>query len=170
MLTGNFAIGNNMHLPAISPLKATTTEQLRKRLVKAENKIEKLVELLLSGNKHIEGNGLYGVPMGVLQRVFFAKFEHKVFTKFFADEKCTECGWCVKTCPEDNIELTDKGIVFHDRCIHCLRCYNFCPTEAIQLNEKTKDTDKYKRYKGLRGCRVWLQILYECFNNRYSRK
>lgn len=49
------------------------------------------------------------------------------------DDKCIECGYCVKACRDEvtvakmyDINKTKKPI-----CIHCGQCANLCPTEAV---------------------------------------
>lgn len=55
-------------------------------------------------------------------------------------EACTECGWCTRNCPMDNILScegeTEPGesearIAFGNDCILCLRCVYGCPEHAI---------------------------------------
>ncbi len=145
----NIIVGNNMHLPGLSPLPVTGPDKLEKNLVKAERKIDNMAGLIRDGVSHIEGGNPFGRVLGIIQRAAAESLEKRAFKAFYADESCIECGWCVKNCPVENIEMADGGVVFHDRCIICMRCYSYCPKHAVQLSEKTKNEKKYKRYKGL---------------------
>lgn len=47
---------------------------------------------------------------------------------------CTSCGWCVRNCPTQNIEIPETAGKprFSDRCIICTRCIYGCPGKAIR--------------------------------------
>ena len=49
-------------------------------------------------------------------------------------DSCTSCGWCVRNCPLQNIEITEPGgkPKFSDRCVICTRCVYGCPGSAIK--------------------------------------
>jgi len=144
----NIRIGNNMHLPKLSPLPVTKPEKLATKLEKADRKIEQMAHYIHEEILHIEGHNLPGKLLGVVQRLVAEKFESVAFTGFYADQTCNRCGLCVSNCPANNIYMEDHEIKFDDNCILCMRCYSYCPNQAIQLNEKTKNTKKYQRYKG----------------------
>ena len=48
------------------------------------------------------------------------------------DEKCVDCGICVKECPVDAI-VPGKGRheIKPDLCVDCGACVDVCPVEAI---------------------------------------
>ena len=144
----NITIGNNLHLPKLSPLPVTKPEKLATNLEKAERKIEQMADYIHEGSSHIEGNNLLGKLLGVVQRLVAERFESMAFTGFYADKTCNQCGLCVRYCPVNNIYIEGNEIKFDDNCMLCVRCYSYCPNQAIQMNEKTKNTKKYKRYEG----------------------
>lgn len=49
------------------------------------------------------------------------------------EEKCTGCGMCLKTCPEEAIsgEKKKPHKILQDRCIKCGACYDVCKFGAI---------------------------------------
>jgi len=55
---------------------------------------------------------------------------------YIADERCTSCGYCVKTCPANTIHLSgkDKRPLWRGNCQSCNRCVNLCPAKAIQTS------------------------------------
>ena len=42
----------------------------------------------------------------------------------------------------------EKDSCFGLDCIVCLKCYNLCPYDAVLIGEKSRDTKRYRRYKG----------------------
>ena len=62
---------------------------------------------------------------------------------FFADEKCTSCGICVKVCPVHNIVLTEGRPEWLHHCEQCLACLHWCPEEAIQYGKSTVGRKRY---------------------------
>jgi polyferredoxin len=70
----------------------------------------------------------YMCPLGALFG-FFSSFR---LTKgiFFADDKCTDCGRCQRTCKMDAI---NDGYRSYSpiECIECMSCIAVCPTDAI---------------------------------------
>ncbi len=145
----NIILGNNMHLPKLSPLRVTGDKSLQKKMLKAKVRLEDTAQRILLNKTKYDGNGVAGWLFGISQRAVADRMEAKVFTGFVADDTCTKCGWCVKNCPINAIKMTPKGVRFDGNCMICLRCYNGCPVEAIQFTEATKNHEKYKRYKGI---------------------
>jgi ferredoxin len=150
-LSGNVNVANNLHLPALSPLRVTAPDKLPDRLERAERKIERLAGLIHDQKRHFEGSDPSGRLLGVIQRAASQVMESRAFKGFHADETCTRCGWCAEHCPVQNISVSDAGVNFLGSCVICLRCYSFCPAQAIQLGEATRDADKYRRYHGPQG-------------------
>ena len=51
------------------------------------------------------------------------------------DVRCTACGSCVVTCPENALRRAPKRPeVVDDRCTQCLACIEVCPVDAISLD------------------------------------
>ncbi|MFP4363689.1 MAG: EFR1 family ferrodoxin [Spirochaetia bacterium] len=152
-LLTNVMMGNNLHLPKLSPLRVTSQEKMRDKLKKADAKLDILCQAIHQKVGFITGNSPLGVLLGITQRIAADQFIDKAFTGFTADENCIQCGWCVRNCPVKAVEMSDSGPVFGDGCVLCMRCYSFCPVQAILYTEKTRDREKYKRYKGPEGKR-----------------
>lgn len=62
---------------------------------------------------------------------------------FWVDEKCNQCGICIKLCPTQNIIMREEQPVWNHKCEQCLACLQWCPQECIQFGKKTP---KYERY------------------------
>ena len=71
-----------------------------------------------------------GILFGAFGRHFLGKL-------FIADEDCTSCGLCARTCPAGVIRLgTEPGARprWTWGCESCNRCMNLCPTRAINTS------------------------------------
>lgn len=63
---------------------------------------------------------------------------------FWANEKCTSCGICVRVCPVNNIKLSDGKPIWLHKCEQCFACLHWCPEEAIQYTKKTLGRKRYR--------------------------
>jgi ferredoxin len=149
----NVIMGNNLHLPALSPLPVTPPDTMQSRRIEAVKQVNDIARRIHGGEPLRVGHGVGGRVLGTFQRALAGTLEGLTFSGFYTDATCTRCGWCVQHCPVGNIGMGDYGPVFWDRCIICMRCYSFCPTEAIQASPKTEDRQRFRRYKGPEGRR-----------------
>ena len=62
---------------------------------------------------------------------------------FRVNEKCTQCGLCVKICPKNNITLSDSSLNWGDNCELCVSCIHWCTKEAIQMKNATINRKRY---------------------------
>jgi ferredoxin len=99
---------------------------------------------LLRGERELDrvGAGLWilGRSLGFLFGVFGRRFLGKIFV---ADERCSGCGLCARTCPAGTI-LLPKGRrapksraarpFWRSNCENCNRCMNICPERAINAS------------------------------------
>lgn len=67
----------------------------------------------------------------------------KMDDKFWVDERCNQCGFCIKVCPSQNIHFQNDRLVWQSHCEQCLACLQWCPQEALQYGKKTP---AYARY------------------------
>jgi ferredoxin/flavodoxin len=147
-LYGNVIMPNNFFIPPMAILPVTPPERVPAVLGRAERKIGRLADFIHRREMHLEGIGVLGRLVGILQRMAGEGFETRFFGPFFADHDCTLCGWCVEHCPVGNIEMGQDGPRFLDHCMLCLRCYSFCPVQAVQATERTRNAQKFRRYAG----------------------
>ena len=68
--------------------------------------------------------------------------------RYWVDDTCNQCNFCVKICPIGNITLEKTGIKFHDQCIVCLRCVHQCPQHSIQIGNFTSGKFRWHGPKG----------------------
>ncbi|MEW6233713.1 MAG: EFR1 family ferrodoxin, partial [Chloroflexota bacterium] len=98
-LLSNVLMGNNLHLPVLSPLPVTRSEKMVRRLEIASRKVDRLANFIHQRKPHVEGIDPLGRLLGIAQRSVAESFEARAFKGFFADGGCTRCGWCVRHCP-----------------------------------------------------------------------
>jgi NAD-dependent dihydropyrimidine dehydrogenase PreA subunit len=76
-------------------------------------------------------NRLWSSAVNFLFRNIGRRFLGKCFA---ADESCTGCGLCAKSCPARSIVMRFGRPAWKASCEDCNRCINICPVEAIQLS------------------------------------
>ena len=93
---------------------------------------EKLDNFVQSDFKLPKTSILHRIPSPVL----------KFIAGFFKDkpdidqDKCKNCGICIKSCPKQAIAVKDGQIKIDCRqCILCLCCHEFCPENAVFIKE-----------------------------------
>jgi ferredoxin len=76
-------------------------------------------------------NRLWSSAVNFLFRNLGRRFLGKCFA---ADESCTGCGLCARSCPARAIAMRNGGPTWKASCENCNRCINTCPVAAIQLS------------------------------------
>lgn len=84
------------------------------------------------------------------QRIVFTwiykiSFPHipEMAKNFWVDDRCNQCGLCVKLCPSKNIMLHNDKLTWQNHCEQCLACVQWCPQEALQYGKKTPAYERY---------------------------
>lgn len=63
---------------------------------------------------------------------------------FKATDKCISCGLCARTCPMENITMTDRHRpAWGNDCAMCLCCYHVCPHHAVAYGRATRGKGRY---------------------------
>lgn len=140
---------NIPYLPENAIKKVPVGEELKKILSEAETTLKKVCGSILKGEQKVEGRGLVSRLGGFMQRKsYWTANWYK--SRFFVDkEKCVKCGLCYRVCPAGNISRSEEGdISFDGKCILCVKCFNLCPVNAVMICEKSRNDQKYRRYKG----------------------
>ena len=94
---------------------------------------------------------IYGVNFANRATGFIASIvsqETKHNERFYIEEdKCIQCGICLKVCPIDNIMMGDYPMI-QDKCIRCGACTHNCPQNAIRYRgEKSRDRFRHQNVK-----------------------
>lgn len=128
----------------IAMFNSPTQEKIEEIFNKADAEIQKIANLVLE-------NKSFSTPRNSLQDKFMSgpvnMLFYPMFVKakaFYADNKCTNCGKCVKVCPLNNIKIKNNKPVWNKNCTHCMACISYCPTSAIEYGKKTVGKQRYK--------------------------
>lgn len=78
----------------------------------------------------------------VIYKMTFKQIK-KMDKDFWSDDRCNDCGICVKVCPAKNIALEAGKPVWQHRCEQCLACIQWCPQASIQYGKKTPAYERY---------------------------
>lgn len=116
----------------------------RKCFKKADKKIEESAEIIVSKRVVQYEKSPYIIDS------LFVNFSEKRVEKlsrddvnFNVDDKCNNCGICLRICPVKNINTQNGKIEWLGKCEQCMACIQHCSREAIQYSNKTS---KKKRY------------------------
>lgn len=98
-------------------------------------KICEFADRIIAGQKDTRKPGLvtdlisypFGAAYGNIGRRFLGKM-------LIADNNCTSCGKCIRSCPAGAIAMKNKKPVWNWNCQGCQRCINLCPAKAIQTS------------------------------------
>jgi Pyruvate/2-oxoacid:ferredoxin oxidoreductase delta subunit len=141
LATGTSFVMPSNYTPWGGPGPVDAQQQLFRE---AQEKVKVIAGLILQEDRRKVDRG----PLW--QNVFFSwiykmsfRSVRKMDKKFWADDKCNNCGICSKVCPACNIEMIKGKPAWLHRCEQCLACLQWCPLEAIQYGKKTV---KYPRY------------------------
>ncbi len=141
------------NLPQMPRLMTWDEEEQKEILEKAKKKCHKLVNKTLKDKKWVMRRDPLSRLVGWIQRVGL-RLEGKKIKEWYNidEERCTMCTKCVRYCPVGNLSIKEEDdqskITFGDDCVFCMRCFNYCPEDAIIILERTRDTDKYRRFRG----------------------
>lgn len=124
-------------------------EKNKELVMKAEEKIHKVVHSIKNGKPPQEGLGIGYRLAGLFgQRLYFGWKTKRYTDKLKIDhQKCIGCGLCKSLCPMGNISIKNGLAVSSDKCTMCYRCISRCPKQAITLLGKRvidqNDINKY---------------------------
>lgn len=81
----------------------------------------------------------------VFSAIYKASFSYvpRMDGKFWADDKCTNCGICARVCPARNITIESGRPLWHHACEQCFACLQWCPPQAIQYGKRTARFERY---------------------------
>jgi len=141
------------NIPQMPKLMSWNEEKQKKIFNKAELKSKKLIDKVIENKKWVMRRDPFTRLVAIIQRISLRKemnLARKLFE--FDMDKCTLCGICVDNCPISNLsieETEDKPkISYGPDCIVCMRCFNSCPQDTIIVMKRTRDTEKYRRFRG----------------------
>ena len=140
------------NLPQMKRIMTWDKKKQEEIFFKAEKKIRKFVDIIIENKKWLMRRDPFTRLVAIFQRVGFI-WEENYFRKLFKIDKeiCNLCNICVNYCPVDNLtieETEDKPIInYGPDCVFCMRCFNNCPVNAIIVMKRTRDFEKYRRFR-----------------------
>ncbi len=118
-------------------------ELASKKVQQAREKIPAICELVQAKQKAWDVyKGTYAFLKSYIINPLFRLFYMRA-RGFHAEQECTSCGLCVKTCPTSNIALVEGHPIWGGHCTQCMTCIHRCPVQAIQIGKTTKNKGRY---------------------------
>lgn len=151
MIAAYVKMPNNFKLPPVNAPEIHNGSELDRFYQSASETLDEISHHLLRQEIQIEGRTIIGRLLGVAQRATEHMMHGAIVRHLFATAQCTHCRLCAMTCPMGNITFDQGYPEFGQDCCACLRCYSSCPRHAIQVTDKTRDREKYPRYRGFDG-------------------
>lgn len=123
----------------VAMFKKNSSDEVQALKKSAEIKVEKLVQSLITGKRHLKKISKGRLFLGKVSYNLFYRYSLRwAAKKLTVDEHiCIKCGKCQKECPTNNINLIDGKIVFYSQCISCQRCLHKCPVNAFRHKGRT---------------------------------
>lgn len=131
ILTGNASFPDNW-TQVTNPCSVKDTDVI---FPLGEAEVRVFTESFLSGKRELYRCGFFNRFWSSLTAGLFGTIGRRVLGKFYiADERCTGCSICVKSCPAGTIRMYRKMPYWDNNCEDCNRCINICPEQAIQVS------------------------------------
>ena len=112
---------------------------LRKKVIESifkrcEPIVRNFANKILTGGRVYRG--LFSLPVDLLISPVAAGYyiggRFFLSKTFIANDKCNNCGICIKECPTSSIKLVRNRPYWKLTCESCMRCLNNCPERAIE--------------------------------------
>lgn len=130
-LTANASFPDNW-TQATNPCNQQDTEAI---FPLGEAEVIAFAEKFLLGRRELYRCGFINRIWSFLVAGLFGLIGRRAFGTFFiADDRCSGCTICAKSCPAQTITMKDKKPVWGTVCEDCNRCINICPEQAIQVS------------------------------------
>lgn len=130
-LTGNASFPDNW-TQFFNPLKKEDAEII---FPLGETDVRQFISDFIHEKRDTYSCGLLNKIWTYLTSILFGYIGRRVLGKFYiADEHCTGCGICERTCPAKTIRMSGEKPYWTSTCEDCNRCINLCPEQAIQVS------------------------------------
>ena len=140
----HFLMPNNVCNLFITPLPSV--KSIEKYIAKAERKMQTVCGKIKNSVIKKRGFNPGSRALGLIQGVFYPKFEKAGMKKVWINDNCTQCNLCVDICPMNNFENENGKITPKHNCTMCYRCINKCPQKAISVYLRGKVKKQYKGF------------------------
>jgi Pyruvate/2-oxoacid:ferredoxin oxidoreductase delta subunit len=104
--------------------------------IRCERIVRDFANKILNGKKVYQG--LYSMPVDLivspLSLAYYMGGRFFLAKMFIANNKCNNCGLCIKECPTSSIMYVRNRPYWKLTCESCMRCLNRCPERAIEAS------------------------------------
>jgi Pyruvate/2-oxoacid:ferredoxin oxidoreductase delta subunit len=112
-------------------IKQTVIESIFQR---CEKIARQFATTILEGNKVF--SGLLSLPVDLaispIALGYYIGGRFFLSKTYIANNKCNNCGLCIKECPTESIKMVNGRPFWMLTCESCMRCMNNCPHRAIE--------------------------------------
>jgi NAD-dependent dihydropyrimidine dehydrogenase PreA subunit/flavodoxin len=130
-LTGNASFPDNW-TQVTNPCSKEDTDII---IPLGDIEVRLFTEDFIAGKRKLYRCGLFNKVWTNLTAGLFGSIGRRILGKFYiADEHCTGCAICAKSCPAGTIKMWRKKPYWTTSCEDCNRCINICPEKAIQVS------------------------------------
>jgi NAD-dependent dihydropyrimidine dehydrogenase PreA subunit len=130
-LTGNASFPDNW-TQFTNPCKPDEVKQI---FMVGDAEVQTFSEKFLSGKNELYRCGIGNIIWSNMVANLFGYLGRRALGKFYiADQNCTNCGICVKSCPVSAINSGKEKPWWGTTCEDCNQCINICPEKAIQVS------------------------------------
>ena len=130
-LTGNASFPDNW-TQFTNPCKP---EEISEIFKVGESEVQSFAEKFIANRKDLYRCGFGNIIWSYIISYLFGYVGRRALGKFYiADEHCTNCEICVKSCPVSAIKKSKEKPWWGTTCEDCNRCINICPEKAIQVS------------------------------------
>lgn len=130
-LTGNASFPDNW----TQMTNPCDEEGLKVVIPQGDAQVQVFAANFLSEKRELYRCGALNTAWSYLIAGAFGRIGRRMLGTFYiADEKCTGCAICAKSCPAQTIVMENKLPRWKTNCEDCNRCINICPEKAIQVS------------------------------------
>jgi ferredoxin len=102
--------------------------------IRCEKIVRKFAAKILEGRRVYRG--LLSIPVDLIVSpialAYYLGGRFFLSKTFIANNKCNNCGLCIKECPTSSIIMVQNRPYWKLTCESCMRCLNNCPERAIE--------------------------------------
>ena len=127
----------------IAMFNAPGNDEAEQIIGKAEQRLSDIAEVIQGQGTFADtSTGIAGIICsGPVNRIYYPLLVRD--RKFYAENSCDGCGFCVRKCPLGNISLSNGRPIWNGKCTHCMACIAHCPHEAIEYGRASWGRERY---------------------------
>ncbi len=138
MIASNYM--NGWYYEMVMPTK----DKLEQNIMDADKLCEEVSKDIILRNRKMDKSSFinFMVPY-VLSPKRYQKDTREWDSEFSVGNECNGCGICVKSCPVDNIKMSNGKPEFSHNCQRCMACIQFCNQKSFYISGKRMNKIHY---------------------------